>query len=1035
METANDVAPTESVPIISDIVVPESPAVEVVCEYAFETGHRSVSPHSKSDSEDEWVIVSVSDTEERPLSPESLPDYQPMSPATLMLKADVGISSPESVLLEKQVEKDRPLSPESAEYRPVSLESAMSLVDVRSSSPESMHEINDNRSLSPDSPIPQYTISGVSHMDSCNMEYATIEHRSSSPESMASDSEYELMVISQSDLESRPSSPDSLESVGRNRRLSPDSPVPEFMRILSQYFMEPLGDRTSSPESVSSDTVFVALPLDYWADVCGRQSSPESGASDEELSLVITGTETMTFKAGTLSHVTTVLTSERVPLSPKENTLGVTLFSVPASEFEIEQGQMTTTDQGLPRKWLLHLRNGHRQSIVQSMLKPSQLPKPLLVWKTSKRSRETFPVKQQPVKVQDRREEEVEVLRLSADSIKTQEDPRRAPSQTAKEILLQTGYGKMQNKLESTMIMESTLHEQKAVPAFSQETSVSGLASKTATRYKPLISTPLQISEQDPFTTHRAVTPKLKEPDSASQEFCDWSEFTQEEFEQTQSGELCSPMSSQFLVPPDYEAVFSGRQSLGVSECSQVSPTDMSPVSPVFIDSLSDKSEVTTTTLKVLESASKSATPGAAEAFEFSPDFKRVLGEFEKSLSAFGPDIQSDSSQEYSDLEFFDCKDDLSDFSEPEDLEPEEPEVLYHIEEPPSPTPFGSTPETGFLKGSPFLRVDEQKRFSSGSESLGDYGIYDRPESESETVPMCEELPSRSRAGYDDDEYSLEQEINEELGLLSSDSSEEEVLTTRVVRRRVVIQADALPDIPPQTVTEEQYMDEHGNMVVKKITRKVIRKYFSPDGVAREEVTVEGSQQEMVGVEEGDGFSKVPLALGATTASDFKSEQVQGRKVSKLVKTTVVRGERMEKQTGDPSLAADLPSAKEDFEKALSYAGGFGKIQLPHLVEKEVVKDDGSVVKRTQMCKSRTQKRTVVRDAQGKHVHLERLDDTPETLQPDALQQHLHLLLQRYCSKEEEGGEKEEEGGEKEEEGGEKKKEGGEKEEEGERKK
>ncbi|XP_041738316.2 ankyrin-2 [Coregonus clupeaformis] len=267
-------------------------------------------------------------------------------------------------------------------------------------------------------------------------------------------------------------------------------------------------------------------------------------------------------------------------------------------------------------------------------------------------------------------------------------------------------------------------------------------------------------------------------------------------------------------------------------------------------------------------------------------------------------------------------------------------------------------------------------------------------------------------------------------------------------------QADALPDIPPQTVTEEQYMDEHGNMVVKKITRKVIRKYFSPDGVAREEVTVEGSQQEMVGVEEGDGFSKVvkrtvvrsegdqteltfsePLALGATTASDFKSEQVQGRKVSKLVKTTVVRGERMEKQTGDPSLAADLPSAKEDFEKALSYAGGFGKIQLPHLVEKEVVKDDGSVVKRTQMCKSRTQKRTVVRDAQGKHVHLERLDDTPETLQPDALQQHLHLLLQSYCSKEEEGGEKEEEGGEKEEEGGEKKKEGGEEEEEGERKK
>lgn len=58
-----------------------------------------------------------------------------------------------------------------------------------------------------------------------------------------------------------------------------------------------------------------------------------------------------------------------------------------------------------------------------------------------------------------------------------------------------------------------------------------------------------------------------------------------------------------------------------------------------------------------------------------------------------------------------------------------------------------------------------------------------------------------------------------------------------------------------------------------------------------------------------------PLALGAATASEFEVEPVKGRKVSKVVKTTVVRGERMEKQTGDSSLAADLPSAREDFEK------------------------------------------------------------------------------------------------------------------------
>lgn len=32
-----------------------------------------------------------------------------------------------------------------------------------------------------------------------------------------------------------------------------------------------------------------------------------------------------------------------------------------------------------------------------------------------------------------------------------------------------------------------------------------------------------------------------------------------------------------------------------------------------------------------------------------------------------------------------------------------------------------------------------------------------------------------------------------------------------------ILQADSLPDIPAQTVTEEKYTDEHGNMVTKKV--------------------------------------------------------------------------------------------------------------------------------------------------------------------------------------------------------------------------
>lgn len=50
-------------------------------------------------------------------------------------------------------------------------------------------------------------------------------------------------------------------------------------------------------------------------------------------------------------------------------------------------------------------------------------------------------------------------------------------------------------------------------------------------------------------------------------------------------------------------------------------------------------------------------------------------------------------------------------------------------------------------------------------------------------------------------------------------------------------------------------------------------------------------------------------------ASQFQAEPVEGRRVSKVVKTTLVRGERMEKHLGDPRVAPDLPSAKDDFEQ------------------------------------------------------------------------------------------------------------------------
>ncbi|XP_043294057.1 ankyrin-2 isoform X7 [Cervus elaphus] len=265
-----------------------------------------------------------------------------------------------------------------------------------------------------------------------------------------------------------------------------------------------------------------------------------------------------------------------------------------------------------------------------------------------------------------------------------------------------------------------------------------------------------------------------------------------------------------------------------------------------------------------------------------------------------------------------------------------------------------------------------------------------------------------------DEDDAFQKELTEELGELEASSDEEAMVTTRVVRRRVIIQGDDMPDIPPETVTEEEYIDEHGHTVVKKVTRKIIRRFISSDGTEKEEITMQGTPQDSINIEEGDGYSKVikrivlksdteqsevtlsePSILSST--SQFQAEPVEGRRVSKVVKTTMVHGERMEKHLGDSSLATDLPSAKDDFEEALSYTGSHMKVYSPSLVENEVLKEDGSIIRRTTMSKARTQKRAVVKDQQGKRIYLEHLEDVPEALDQDDLQHDLQQLLRHFC--------------------------------------
>nr|XP_021335900.1 ankyrin-3 isoform X2 [Danio rerio] len=69
-----------------------------------------------------------------------------------------------------------------------------------------------------------------------------------------------------------------------------------------------------------------------------------------------------------------------------------------------------------------------------------------------------------------------------------------------------------------------------------------------------------------------------------------------------------------------------------------------------------------------------------------------------------------------------------------------------------------------------------------------------------------------------------EPKVQEALRENDSSTDEEETVTTRVYRRRVILKGDQAKNIPGETVTEEQYTDEDGNLVTRKVIRKVVRR-------------------------------------------------------------------------------------------------------------------------------------------------------------------------------------------------------------------
>ncbi len=302
------------------------------------TSHRSSSPNSLCSENTEYepyledlftvencfrAFTPASDTslnEFRLLSPDSpLPQFFTSFETTPL--NDFRSSSPESALKEKEkhevdiftpvaylelYDKHRPLSPDlpisapdspvpqyyahfelTTFYRSSSPESIVSdrdiqndlfddiVIDLRRFSSDSITSLNENRPLSPDSPIPEFTIATNTYI----MPFAG--SRPSSPILLTLDVENELC---QHDLypEQRYGSPQSLISETEIRPLSPDSPVPHFMILFHQSTLPVTRPRSCSPQSLCSENTEYEPYIEELLTIEYRPDSPDSVLSDTD---------------------------------------------------------------------------------------------------------------------------------------------------------------------------------------------------------------------------------------------------------------------------------------------------------------------------------------------------------------------------------------------------------------------------------------------------------------------------------------------------------------------------------------------------------------------------------------------------------------------------------------------------------------------------------------------------------------------------------------------------------------------------------
>ncbi|XP_061545777.1 ankyrin-3-like isoform X10 [Phycodurus eques] len=114
----------------------------------------------------------------------------------------------------------------------------------------------------------------------------------------------------------------------------------------------------------------------------------------------------------------------------------------------------------------------------------------------------------------------------------------------------------------------------------------------------------------------------------------------------------------------------------------------------------------------------------------------------------------------------------------------------------------------------------ENSSDSVTSSSRGESGRSRQNGDNSRTSPQSgssESVNGRKEEGTLVSEKKVQQRVSVESG-----SEEEQTVTTRIFRRRLILKGEEAKNISGETVTEEHYLDQDGNLVSRKVIRKVI---------------------------------------------------------------------------------------------------------------------------------------------------------------------------------------------------------------------